>query len=271
MRFHWVLLMVLGLVACQEKRDELHRSWRVMKVTVVDSTRFQAAVQNKADSIVDAYLRLYPDEQYALLYKNGKYVAQKWIYDYKTERITLVGNTPYEEISLRKTDAGDDWVQFEWIRQEQNAARLPGFVIRLLCTENTKYEHEGTDILNPEQNRWRNKPASAQSDEQIRRKLVAQLTFCIDYFQLIEKKEQGYFETALLQSPFRFYRHGLGIAASDDLPERWTSIFHNEADARKAQRMLTDALQSSGDYPKAETFVEEYRKVLEKMRLYLDK
>ena len=180
-------------------------------------------VQSRADSVFsEAHLRLYPNKQYALLYKNGRYVTQRWEYDYKTERVTLVGSTPAEEHRLRKTEAGPDWIQFEWTGNKKNAFGLSETAVSLLCSENAKYEHEDTDLLHPDRNRW-------------------------------------------------FYNRGLGIAPADDLPEKWVKTFHDEADAQKAVRMLAEALKKSGDYPVGKTFTEEYREVMKKMKLYLEK
>ncbi len=273
MRTGLLLLLIFSLTACQEKKEGLHREWRMMKVRLVepDNSVSNVELQQKVDELVEAHLHLYADEQYALLYKNGRYVTQKWTYDYKTERLTLIGNTPQEEIALKIRGEGKNWVEFEWINKKQKSDNLPDFVIRLLCNASTKYEYGETDLLSPARNQWRIKPTSAQSEEQIRKRLLQQLTYCIDYFKLIEEKEQSYFEVALLQSPFRFYNHGFGIASASDLPERWTETFYNESDARKAQVMLAEALHSSGDYPRAKSFVEEYRTVLESMRLYLER
>ncbi|MDJ1504609.1 hypothetical protein [Xanthocytophaga agilis] len=281
-----IILYLFLATSCSEDRDTLSRSWRIMKVEMKeielkhngrkDVQLNNLNIQGRLDSIFkNTHIRLYERGEYAILFQGGDYVSKNWLYDYKTEQITLVGHTPMQEYVLKKIDSGKDWMQVELTlpRDFSITAEFPEFIIgkvSLLFSEDHKYEEGETDLLEPHRNEWRIKPLKKASKEDIRKRLVDHLSYILDYFQLIEDKQQSYFDTRLLQSPLKFYSHGLGVASSSNLPERWSNTFYDQEDAITAQKMLGDALDSTGDYPKGKTFIEEYRKVIEKMRLYLE-
>ncbi|MDJ1480336.1 hypothetical protein QNI16_07560 [Cytophagaceae bacterium YF14B1] len=272
--------------SCSDDHNSLSRSWRIMKVDMKEielkhsgrkDVQFgELNIQGRLDSIFkNTHIRLYERGEYAILFQSGEYVSKNWLYDYKTEQITLVGHTPMQEYVLKKIDSGKDWMQVELTlpRDFSITTEFPEFIIgkvSLLFSEDHKYEEGETDLLEPHRNEWRIKPHKKATKEEIRKRLVDQLSYILDYFQLIEDKQQSYFDTRLLQSPLKFYSHGLGVASASNLPERWVQTFYDQEDAITAQKMLADALDSTGDYPRGKTFIEEYKAVIEKMRLYLE-
>ncbi|MDJ1468623.1 hypothetical protein QNI19_25930 [Cytophagaceae bacterium DM2B3-1] len=289
MKYFLLLCLVLPLfliTSCSDDRNTLSRSWRIMKVEMKDielkrnsknrNLIQDATIQDKLDSIFkNTYIRLYERGDYAILFQGGDYVSKNWTYDYKTEQITLVGNTPMEEYVFKKIDSGNNWMQVELTlpRDFNISADSPEFIIgkvALLFSEDHKYEEGEMDLLDPHRNEWRRKPHKKATKEEIRKSLVEQLSYILDYFQLVEDKKQSYFEPRLFQSPLKFYSHGLGVPSVSAWPERSLKIFYDQENALTAQQMLGDALNSTGDYPRGKNFIEEYKAVIEKMRLYLE-
>jgi hypothetical protein len=144
--------------------------------------------------------------------------------------------------------------------------------ISLFFTENHRYEFEDIDLLDPKRNAWRIKPTRPESDAIIKKKCLDMVTYIIDYFEIINKKEQGYnyYETPIFQSPFTFYNGGIGLARSENLPTEWEKTFYNHDDAVKAHGLLSGPFNDQ-EFPSGmETYAEGYIKFLKGVKINLE-
>ncbi|GHB80955.1 hypothetical protein [Persicitalea jodogahamensis] len=142
--------------------------------------------------------------------------------------------------------------------------------LTLVCQKSKQYIYDDVDLLAPEQNEWRIKPKTKQTDHEIRMRAIAHLDYLIHYFKCVVKNKQTYFETGLVNSPFVFYAHGLGLNKNSPSGERWQSYFYDRQDAQKAFEQLKKSVGKMEKYPKAATFTEEYLLAFQKMRTYFD-
>lgn len=273
---------VASLFSCGSATQEegLSRSWKIVKVSIVEGNNRQNEagfsspgpaqfLEEFTDSLYkDTYLRLYKNGDYAMLSKKGNYTTHTWKYDYQRSMVVLKGESPDTDILLKILESDDNWIQFRIVHDSRLRSRQQ---INLLCMPEPKYEYEDTDLLTKERNTWRIRPTRRQTRAEIQQRLVSHLAYIVDYFQMIANKKQAYFETALLQSPFRFYQGGLGIAPASDLPEHWTSTYYNREEALIARKLLAEALSNTGDYPRTKSFTEAYKKVIARMKVYLEK
>ncbi len=142
--------------------------------------------------------------------------------------------------------------------------------LTLVCQKSKQYIYDDVDLLAPEQNEWRAKPKTKQTEKEIRMRVIAHLDYLIKYFECVIENKQTYFETGLVGSPFVFYAHGLGLNKNSPSAKRWQGYFYDEKDAEKAFDLLKKSVGKMDKYPKAETFTKEYLLAFQKMRAYFD-
>ncbi|MBC8109787.1 MAG: hypothetical protein H7Y04_01865 [Verrucomicrobia bacterium] len=256
----------------KDTKAELSREWKVSKVSIEDlpdnaSGAMVAKVQTLQQLFGDAYLKLYPNGDCVIVHDQN-YQLGSWNYDYKKRLLSFRGKNREEEFSMTLHEKEDGYVKFKAFTVENKDSVN---YISMLWMPEQKYEYENQDMLAKERNMWRIKPSQKQSKAQITQKLVAHLTFMIDYFQFLDNKKQGYFEPKFLQSPFQFYSHGLGVANKYNLPDFWKETYYDQENAEMALDLFAEALGSVGEFPSGKNFTEEYKKVMERMKIYLEK
>ncbi|HEY4206551.1 MAG TPA: hypothetical protein VGM31_07060 [Puia sp.] len=119
----------------------------------------------------------------------------------------------------------------------------------------------------PENNRWRVRPSSSETRDQLRRRIRA----CIHWYSLFfldnhfrQKKEisfNGY------PTCFEWYNGGIGMKVKLDLDKSWKSIFYSEDQALTAYDMIADELGKHHlKWPEHPTsWVEQEGQVLEQL------
>ncbi len=110
-------------------------------------------------------------------------------------------------------------------------------------------------------NDWRKRPARAETEEEIRKRLSAMLDYYSKYFKLVSR-ESTYFLPPRVALPFSYYQHAIRV--KDELPPLFTSVFYDSADAVKAHNILIETVNNTGDYfPRRKDFVLEYASYME--------
>lgn len=106
---------------------------------------------------------------------------------------------------------------------------------------------------------WRQKPAAAENEESLRKRVKAMLSFGSNYFNEVGKSAT-YFVPKRLPLPFRYYQSGIALLSfNDTLP--FNNYFHNLQDARQAHHLLRTGMDAiKAQYPSDENFVLEYAK-----------
>ena len=206
------------------------------------------------------------------LYKNGalsslnttKYSTGKWNYTNTDSVLTITDtvNTTVRKITLKLTSLKNNNFKFKVIAI--NKVKPSGNYF-LIYSQSTHYQEGAKDLLSVKENSWRLKPSKKETNEQIKQRVIAQLKYHVDYFDLTNSKDQTYFETKILQSPFNFYQHALGVPENYQLSQEWVKIFYDRQDAEKAADILRKSIDNVDKLNDHERFTDTYKEIINKM------
>ena len=257
------------LNACQPT-DPLQATWKIVRVTYEPSGRATPEsiergrqIQGMSASLENSTFALYENQRSAFFSTKTPYRQGTWSRD--GDRL---------ELSLGESGSA---YSFEIAEQDENtlvliltASRTIDGELVISCQKSQQYIHEGVDLLSPEENTWRNRPARKETDQEVKARTIQHLDYLIKYFECVKANRQGYFETGIISSPFVFYSHGLGLSRETPLALRWRESFFDQENADQAFTHLRAALRSVKKYPKADTFTEEYLLAFRQMRTYFE-
>jgi hypothetical protein len=122
---------------------------------------------------------------------------------------------------------------------------------------------DAVKLFDPQQNKWRVKPARPESDEEIKSRLVEMLEYYSIYFKLIAD-ESSYFIPGRIILPFKFYQHGIGMKFFDER-SLFASLFYSKEQAKKAHLFLDMILGDIKNDTQKKSFSEEYSLMLKQM------
>ncbi len=216
--FSLISLFTLLLFSCSDsgKKDTIIASWKI--------SRFEVTIADKNAPPIDfllfssfqgGYFRFYNDHTLIVWHQKLGYHLNHWEYSVKNGYYLLTGPTFEEGFALKQISREGTEAKFRVI-DAQN--REEPIILHLKAVP--MYEFEETDLLKPSENVWRIKPTQPENPEQLKRRVQAMVNYSVSYFRSVNEKEQAYFEPALLQSPFRFYQRGIGVAPKDELPKQ---------------------------------------------------
>lgn len=256
-----------GLLSCREPDSEITHCWKVNRIQIEEPVQMAAFPDFREPQTLDnCFLRFYPNQTAVIWQKEQGYSVYQWSYSPKNEAYLVSG--PGAQSSL----------QFRMVRREGESAKLAVLNdadretgVNLLISTTRLYEDDEMDLLHPDMNAWRLRPARRESPKELEKRVWGMVNFVVNYFELIERKDQRYFETPILQSPFRFYSGGIGITREEALPDAWVNCFYDKEDVHKAYLILTDAFDKDIEYPKdTRKHTEGYLKVLKAVRFNLE-
>jgi hypothetical protein len=251
MKYVFPLLLVL-LFACQSEEDRFMQSWATLDM---DLERRDGLPADSAAA--ETIIRLYPDGRSVYYTASGHYILSTWelaqgqVYLHR-EVIAL----PLLRLPVYT------FFDLSW------SARLPGSERIVTFHKKPYLEYRSDDLLVPERNKWRLRSSKPLSDEELREKVRSHLRYAADYFDLIIRKEQPYFEPRLLVLPFQFYRGGIGMRSFAEAPTSWKTLFFDEQEALRAYSLYLKALRRTGSLPKdpkRPNLMKSFRQAMEQM------
>lgn len=93
-------------------------------------------------------------------------------------------------------------------------------------------------------NQWRIPPAHRESDEEIRRRLLAHCRFWEMYFTWAQEAGIGEIEVRDMPTSLKVYANGFGIKHYDNQPAEWKSFFYDDQDCRRADSIIKHAFRT---------------------------
>lgn len=130
--------------------------------------------------------------------------------------------------------------------------------------------HDVNELLEPEANKWRVRPNAMETSSQLRRRLIAMLTYYWKYFEYVGKTAD-FFSYKRILLPFNFYQRGMGLPKwKQEMP--FNQFFYNDAQAKQAHGYLDDAMSDlKGSYPSNDNWVLGYSMFMESMAAQIEK
>jgi hypothetical protein len=134
--------------------------------------------------------------------------------------------------------------------------------------DNMVHKKPNEDPFHPLNNRWRIKPASAESAEQIRQRVK----YCVHFFALFFKDNRARNEKDIsftgLPNCFTWYNGGIALQSTFELDKKWIGCFYSEEQALQGYEMIKAVLDKHALKwpPRAHGWIEELQSVLGQIR-----
>ena len=123
----------------------------------------------------------------------------------------------------------------------------------------------------PANNIWRIKPASAETNTEIKNRVVSCLLFYHKFLQDNTDRHAKMISFYGLPSCFKWYAGGIHLIKENELAKSWTDIFYNAADASKAYIILDKMISKKYNWNKEEKhWVKQNADVLKQMEAKID-
>ncbi|MBD2704190.1 hypothetical protein IC229_26340 [Spirosoma sp. BT702] len=276
MRLFLPTLILLLMASCQRSLpDTICQAWKFDGFNISpeyeeklasaenESARekFRQFLKNSG-SVTETNWRFYPNGTCAMLSKYH-YSVKRWELNESTGQLAIINGKTREFYQIERDGTNLT------LSELTNKSVTKGHVSATL-RPNPEYEEGSIDLLAPTRNEWRNKPLQPESFRAIQKRLIDQLTYMIDYFELTNKKKQTYFNTGHLNSPFQFYSGGMGLFNPNELPRTWVGQFYDNGDALKAHNLLAGAFRSGLTFPHSEkTYTDAYARFLKQVKAFV--
>ncbi|MBK8520330.1 MAG: hypothetical protein IPL54_05405 [Chitinophagaceae bacterium] len=115
-----------------------------------------------------------------------------------------------------------------------------------------RYKNANDEPYSLENNRWRIKPKSKESDSAIHQRLKENLYFFILFYRSALAKDDKTVSFWGLPSCFKWYGGAIFIKKKDELKENWINCFYNKDQAMQAYALADKLLSQQYDWPKGE-------------------
>lgn len=249
--FGFLLLLALVTLSCQPSPEEkLARKWTF---SLTESALGSVALSGRdpgvrygdtpPDAHYDYFFRFYPDHTYTGGSNSSPFQHGSWTLrgdtltvqprrGGKTLRLTLVELTG-EKIALRFSDAKNG---AGTLQQRPNSPPL------LLVGAADAYDFsEETDYYGLRLNAWRLRATHAESEHELRERLLNHLDYLIAYLGVTLDRVGGEVDLSSVNSPITLAANGIGLKFFENTPD-WANTFFDAEEARIAHRMLDEAI-----------------------------
>jgi hypothetical protein len=107
------------------------------------------------------------------------------------------------------------------------------------------------EVYKPEHNKWRIRPAKAETDQQIKSRVAGFISYMERFYDLAVEYDMNVVNNEQV-SPFILASNGIGI--KNEYPE-WSRIFYSQVDAEKGYKLLVQAVPKSMDFSEGNIFI----------------
>jgi hypothetical protein len=257
-----IILYALALATCQSKtqeaklRERMEGDWLVLLADHQLDNEDQRQVYGRMqDSVIEAkchkLLRFFEDGSFQQVDYPG--IKGKWAISPDLDVFMGSGGTGFEDFKGRYlTYDEDDQLQLiENLHAQGETIKLIWYFKKL---------NKG-ELLEPKENEWRKKPASAESEKEMRVRLSKILDYYSRYLKLIAD-ESTFFLRSRVLLPLKFYQHAMSTLPYDPQSD-FAKLFFNPEQSMVAYGYLKRMIYDLGNkYPHGDNFVIEYSKYL---------
>ncbi len=270
--FALLLTTLLFASSCLHIPDKPHKplcaSWKVTRIEEGENEDEATGVRMfdmLEVRMKDGYIHLYDTGTYTMFGANTSSLGQ-WKYSKRDSLLMLTYFSDTNAIVFKVLEYDKTWLKLgvSAFAGKPTIAATP-----VLLKEDPHFEYKQKDLMAPGLNSWRKRPLHAETDAEIRKRLIAHIDYLIAYFEMTTDNGQGFFEQWHLETPIRFYSNGIATPAKGQ-PKTWLGWFYNDVDAARAAEIIGDAMHSINKYPaNTSTFTEAYIIALKEMKEYL--
>lgn len=260
-------LVIVIFNGCKTKNDYLN-AFKIGKYEIggnKDSTQTMVFTQRCRTFFDESYIKFYTPDTLTILSKNGDFALGKWKEDKENNTITI--ETPeIGKLKFRKEEEENDDKLEYLVLTGKNVNDID---VKLILKIDPYFESKTRDLVTFSSNWWRIKPMQHETKEQIKKRVIAQIDYMINYFELLdENKYTSYFESHLI-SPYKFYANGIELTPlSNNL--QYSSLFFDDKDAAIAYELLKGGINSIVKYERdSERYTSGYIKALNEIKRFI--
>lgn len=165
-----------------------------------------------------SFIRLYRDGTFTSL-NDEVFTTGKWILNESTSELTIKEQT---EIGLNvnryKVVSNLLDNNFRLKLLSLNNKQMQSDIV-LTYSQSTALNDKKKDLLSVNENLWRKRPEQKETEAQIKKRVLDQLNYHLNYFRMAVDKDVSVYETKFLQSPFNFYYQIFSVPTNENLHE----------------------------------------------------
>jgi hypothetical protein len=182
----------------------------------------------------------------------------KWQFDEAGKKITMVDDAGHKAIYKIAALASDE---LKLAKEGDNNAGILTFV-----SDAARYKVLVNDPYHIDNNRWRIKPAKAETDSLIKQRLKGFLNFHVLFYRDNIARDKKTISFYGFPTCLKWYAGGIYIIKKEELADNWYGCFYNKAQALKAWDMMNVLLDKKYNWPKGNmSWVKKNLAVLEQM------
>jgi len=168
-----------------------------------------------------------------------------WIYDDAAKTITLNNSIDKSKDIYKIAKISAD--ELTLVNVGVNSATNLKFI-----APGKRFKNANAEPYFLENNRWRIKPKSKESDSAIHQRLKENLNFFILFYKSALAKDDKTVSFWGLPSCFKWYGGAIFLKKKDELKENWINCFYNEDQAMQAYALADRLLSQKYNWPKGE-------------------
>ena len=168
-----------------------------------------------------------------------------WIYDDAAKTITLNNTIDRPKDIYKIAKIGTD--ELTLVNIGVNSSTNLKFI-----APGKRFKNANDEPYFLENNRWRIKPKSKESDSAIHQRLKDNLYFFILFYKSALAKDDKVISFWGLPSCFKWYGGAIFVKKKNELKDNWINCFYNEEQAMQAYKLADKLLSQKYDWPKGE-------------------
>ena len=256
-----IILYAFALATCQSKTEDaklketLEGDWLVVLADHQLANDGQILTYGRIqDSVVDAkchkLIRFYKDGNFQQV--DFPDIKGKWAVSPNLDVFMGNGGKGFEYFKASYSSYKDKELQIvENLHTDGESIKVVWYLRKL----------KNGDLLDEDENEWRKRPSSPESEKEIKARLAIMLNYYSRYLKLISD-ESTFFLRSRVILPLKFYQHAMSTLPYNPQGE-FAKLFYNPAQSEEAYGYLKRKIYDLGNkYPRGDNFVIEYSKYL---------
>lgn len=227
MRFFYFLFVATIIVACEEKQEPVNKAWIFQKVEFTEGeTDYSVEAINPMNLDVSSFLDLQEGGKYTSYF--GHFDQGEW--ELKHDTLLLKPSGGWLIIPFKVQSNKNGKMQL-FYNPRKAIYTFEGF-------ENSVFNSGLENPFSYSNNKWRQKPETRESDEEIAARLKNHFRFYETYFRWGKSLDKERLLVNNFPGPLTIYGNALELIPSYRYSYSWQQCFYDTSDCNKAYEML---------------------------------
>jgi hypothetical protein len=233
-----LLIVLIFIFSCKQDTEKIiPGKWDVTGLNYPQMDKMMEKMNKGATNTIfsnfvsNDFYHFYGDNTFTALTLGSVFTYGKWKWDHDKKAIILQSQEKPEVTTWSVIKTGSSRL----VMQDNTSI----VKVQLTLKKDHSFDkHEKDDYTSLYNNKWRIKPDSSESYEEIVKRVRSAVHFCV----LFLSEPNATAEAVPL--PLVFTLHGMRIAEESEIENKWKQIFFNDNDALQAYHIFKNALPS---------------------------